>query len=269
MKTVFFALLLSTALGASAQTAPEPVFQLNCQDGGWKSYKQDKNFCETRDLAFDAPAGQPLVVNAEPNGGIAVHGWDGPNIRVRVKVQSWDLSEEVARSRAKSVVVGLVNGTLRATSPNGLDKWSVSYEIFAPRQTGLALSTINGGISLDNLNAAIRFTTVNGGVKLTNLAGHVQGQTVNGGLDIALSGEKWNGQGLDVTTTNGGIDWTLPAGYSAQLFTSTDMGGIRTGLPVTKSGLFHKEVVANLGQGGPALRAVTTNGGIRVQQGRE
>lgn len=89
---------------------------------------------------------------------------------------------------------------------------------------------------------------------------------MNGGLDISLNGNQWEGKGLDVTTTNGGITWTLPRDYSAQLFTSTNMGGIRTGLPVTKTGMFHKEITANLGKGGAPVRAVTTNGGISVVQ---
>ena len=47
------------------------------------------------------------------------------------------------------------------------------------------------------------------------------------------------------------------------------MGGIRTELPVTKTGMFHKEVEANLGQGGAVVKAVTTNGGISVDQTRD
>jgi hypothetical protein len=40
-------------------------------------------------------------------------------------------------------------------------------------------------------------------------------------------------------------------------------------LPVTKTGMFHKEVEASLGKGGAPLKAVTTNGGIDVDQERD
>ena len=263
-------LLMSGALGAAAQTAPEPSFKLNCQDGAWSSYKLLKNHCETRDLTLEAPAtGQPLAVDAGPNGGITVHGWNGPNIRIRAKIQTWATTEDKAVVRARRIVIATANNTLRAADPDKDKEWSVSYEIFVPRTTALALHTVNGGISLDNLQSAITFETVNGGVSLANLGGQVKGETVNGGLDITLTGRQWEGQGLDVTTTNGGINWKLPRSYSAQLFTSTNMGGINTGLPVTKTGMFHKEVTASLGQGGPPVRAVTTNGGIDVVQERE
>lgn len=274
MKTLLSALAVTCCtLAAAAQTAPVPAFKLNCQEGSWSSYKLLKNYCETRDLTMEAPAGQPLTVDAGPNGGITVHGWNGPNVRVRVKIQAWSGTEEKAAARAKGITIATINNTLRAIEPDkdsdSQHGWSVSYEIFVPRETALALNTVNGGISLDNLQSTIAFETVNGGVSLVGLGGQVKGETVNGGLDISLSGSQWEGKGLDVTTTNGGITWTLPRDYSAQLFTSTNMGGIRTGLPVTKTGMFHKEVTASLGKGGAPVRAVTTNGGISVVQGRD
>ncbi|MDB5235482.1 MAG: hypothetical protein JWR44_2475 [Hymenobacter sp.] len=107
---------------------------------------------------------------------------------------------------------------------------------------------------------------MNGGVSLASLGGQVTGRTVNGGLSITLTGNKWDGKGLDVETTNGGISWKLPKEYSAQFFTSTNMGSIRAGKPVTKTGFMNKELATSLGKGGVMVKAVTSNGGIRVEQ---
>ena len=261
--------VLCSIFGATAQTAPEPQFKLNCENSSWSHDKLVKRYCETRDLTISAPAGQPLTVDAGPNGGITIHGWSGSDVRIRVKVQTWSTTEEKATARAKRVTIDIKNNTLRAADPEQDKDWSVSYEIFVPRETALALNTVNGGISLDNLQSAITFNTVNGGVSLASLGGQVKGETTNGGIDITLTGSQWQGRGLDVSTTNGGIHWKLPRTYSAQLYTSTNMGGIHTGLPVTKTGMFHKEVTASLGQGGAPVRAVTTNGGIDVDQKRD
>ncbi|GAB3867616.1 hypothetical protein GCM10028824_10400 [Hymenobacter segetis] len=271
MKNLISALaLVCGTFAATAQTAPEPQFKTTCENNSWnRGDKLMKGFCETRDLTMSAPAGQPLSVNADPNGGITVHGWDGPNVRIRARVQAWASNEQEATARVKRITIGTANNTLRAADPDKDKNWSVSYEIFVPRTTALTLNTVNGGISLDNLNSAITFETTNGGVNLANLGGQVKGETTNGGVNITLTGSKWDGKGLDVSTTNGGIHWKLPRAYSARLFTSTNMGGIRTELPVTKSGMFHKEVEASLGQGGAPVRAVTTNGGISVDQERD
>ncbi len=265
MKTLLSALALAcSAISATAQTT-EPSFKSTC-DNGRANRGDSKGFCETRDLTMSAPGSETLKVSADPNGGITVHGWDGPNVRIRAKIQTWSATEAEAAARAKRISIVTANNTLRATVPAQEKDWSVSYEIFVPRTTALALNTVNGGISLDNLAGAITFETTNGGVNLANLGGSVKGETTNGGVNITLGGSKWEGKGLDVATTNGGIHWKLPRTYSAQLYTSTNMGGIRTSLPVTKSGMFRKEVTASLGQGGAPVRAVTTNGGINVSQ---
>ena len=265
MKNLLFALaLLATTLGAHAQAPAAPAFRTTCDKNAWTQSRAIKQFCETRDFTLPAPNGQPLTVDGGPNGGIAVRGWDGPDVRVRAKVQAWGSSEATSAARAHRISIATGNNQLSASDPEKDHDWSVSYEILVPRTTALALHTINGGISLENLQAAINFDAVNGGVTLVNLGGNVRGATTNGGLTIALAGPQWQGQGLDVSTTNGGIHWQLPHAYSARLFTSTNMGSIRTDLPVTKEGMFHQEVTASLGQGGAPVKAVTTNGGIRL-----
>lgn len=271
MKTLLSALaVLAASLGASAQTTTELKFETTCNNNSWgRGDKSMEQFCETRDLTMPAPNGQTLTVDGGPNGGITVRGWDGPNVRIRAKVQAWASTEAAAATRAHRISIATQGNTLRAADPEKDHDWSVSYEIFVPRTTALALNTTNGGIHIENVQAAIRFETTNGGVSLANLGGSVKGETTNGGLNIELTGSKWQGQGLDVSTTNGGIRWKLPRTYSARLVTSTNMGGIRTDLPVTKTGMFHKEVEANLGQGGAVVKAVTTNGGISVDQTRD
>ncbi|WP_310393477.1 DUF4097 family beta strand repeat-containing protein [Hymenobacter sp.] len=267
MKAFFSALALVCGTSAAmAQATAEPQFKISCQHKNWSGNKESEQFCETRDLTMDAAAGQVFVVDGGTNGGITVHGWAGPNVRVRAKVQSWGRTEAEAQSRVQSVRIATANNTLRASTTANDERYSVSYEIFVPRQTALSLKTLNGGISLDNLRADVKFYAVNGGVALADLGGQVTGQTVNGGLTIALTGRQWEGKGLDVETTNGGIRWQLPRDYSAQLFTSTDMGNLRTSLPITKSGFMHKEIAASLGKGGAPVKAVTTNGGIDIEQ---
>ncbi|HEX8328080.1 MAG TPA: DUF4097 family beta strand repeat-containing protein [Hymenobacter sp.] len=269
MKTLFSVLLLACgALSATAQTASEPQFTISCQEGGNWSWGNGENqrFCETRDLTMAAPSGQPLSIEGGANGGITVHGWSGSNVRIRAKVTSWANSEAEAQARVKSVSISTANNTLRATSSDNNERYSVSYEVFVPRQTALALNTTNGGISLDNLQSDVKFHATNGGVSLKSLGGQVTGETVNGGLNITLTGSKWEGKGLDVATTNGGVHWRLPKDYSAELFTSTNMGNMRANMPVTKSGFLRKELATSLGKGGAPVKAVTTNGGVTIEQ---
>lgn len=275
MKSLFLGLALASSLAASAQTIPAPTFTSVCQSwkggGDGNQYAgHQKRFCETRDLTMSAPAGQPLTIDGGTNGGITVRGWDGPDVRIRATIQTWGASDQEAQAQAKAILITTTDNTLRATAPGTNQRGdAVSFEVFVPRRTGLALRTHNGGISLSELQGTIDFQAQNGGVALAKLGGQVTGQTINGGLSIRLSGPRWEGSGLDVATTNGGISWQVPAGYSAQFFTSTNRGGIETTLPSQKPQRpgEYQEVKASLGSGGQPVKAVTTNGSVVIKQG--
>ena len=144
------------------------------------------------------------------------------------------------------------------------ESWSVSYRVAVPSQMSLDLKTTNGGISIENVDGRLEFTTVNGGVKLTDVAGAVHGRTTNGGVDVDLDGATWQGEGLDVETSNGGIRLRLPEQYSARLEAGTVNGGINVDMPITLQGRIDREISTNLGGGGPLLRLRTNNGGVRV-----
>jgi DUF4097 and DUF4098 domain-containing protein YvlB len=94
----------------------------------------------------------------------------------------------------------------------------------------------------------------------------VKGKTVNGGLSVALAGSRWEGEGVNVQTTNGGVSLVVPENYSARLEASTVNGGMNFDFPVTVQGKIEKDVSVDLGGGGALVRAVTTNGGISVKR---
>ncbi|MGI4833064.1 MAG: hypothetical protein ACRYFK_06330 [Janthinobacterium lividum] len=215
---------------------------------------------------MSAPTRQPLTIDGGNNGGISVRGWDGPDVRIRAKIQTWGSSEQEAQAQAKAILIATTGNSLRATAPGDMHG-AVSFEVFVPRRTALALTTHNGSVRLVEVQAAITFSVQNGSVSLTDLGGQVTGKTVNGSLSINLSGHQWQGQGLDVETTNGSIHWQVPTDYSAQLFTGTTNGGLRTTLPQSDPKGHHHEVNTALGKGGPAVKAVTTNGSVVIKQG--
>ncbi|HEY5565714.1 MAG TPA: hypothetical protein VIM81_00530, partial [Gammaproteobacteria bacterium] len=79
-------------------------------------------------------------------------------------------------------------------------------------------------------------------------------------------GDTWEGEGLDLRTTNGGVRLRIPDDYSARLETGTVNGGVDIDFPVTVQGRIGRELSTTLGEGGPLVRAETTNGGVRVSR---
>ena len=117
-----------------------------------------------------------------------------------------------------------------------------------------------------DVSGRIDFTAVNGGVVLRRVGGAVRGSTTNGGLVIELTGDRWDGDSLDVSTTNGGVIMTVPENYSAHLQTGTVNGSVSVDFPVTVQGRINKQIAVNLGSGGPTVKAMTTNGGVHLKR---
>jgi Toastrack DUF4097 len=260
-------LLLASALALPAYAALRPAAASpeglsSCEDEGgddrWERH------CEVREMTL--PAGR-LEVDAAPNGGIQVHGGGRSDVHVRAKVVAQARTLEAARALAAEVRIE-TSGVVRAVGPRtGRDRsYWVSYELLVPERIDLKLETMNGGISLHGVEGEVEFRTVNGGVTVDSAAGSVHGRTTNGGVDISLRGRSWEGDGLDVETTNGGVKVSVPTDYSARLVTSTVNGGMRVDFPVTVEGKIDRRLDVELGRGGPTVRAVTTNGGVVVRR---
>ena len=264
LRSIFTATIVVLAIAS-------PVLGQVRDDDPCREYGRDNDryrHCEVREESM-APG--PLTVEAGTNGGIRVVGWDQNSIRVQAVVQTSALDESRARELAASVQLLVGGGRVSANGPETTgrrESWSVSYRINVPRRNDLDLRANNGGITIDSVTGTIRFDTTNGGVRLSNLGGMVRGETRNGGLHVALSGQQWDGEGIDVQTTNGGVTLAIPDGYNAQLETRTVNGGFRFDFPLTVQGELtdRRGISTTLGAGGAPVRVRTTNGGVRISR---
>ena len=235
----------------------------SCNDG-WNDRRA--SHCEIREDTIGGA--NPLDIDAGPNGGIRIRGWDRGDVLVRSKIVGYGDTSADARRVVSGVRIETTGGRVRADGPS-MDRdehWSVSFDIQVPRTAMLTLNARNGGISIDDFRGTATFRTVNGGVSLSNVGGDLRGETSNGGVTVDLQGDHWDGAGLDVETRNGGVRLTLPANYSAQLETGTTNGRVNIEFPITVTGRLDRHITTTLGAGGSRLRAMTTNGGVTIRR---
>lgn len=241
-----------------------------CSGDNWNN--GDKvSFKEPRE--FTVASSGNLTVDGGRNGGVSVRGENRSDVLIKACVQAWGESEAAAKQLVQSVKID-TGSTVKADSPTD-SNWSVSYEILVPRNTNLNLTAHNGGIGIKSVDGSIEFETTNGGVSLGDLSGSVKGRTTNGGVNVSLTGASWKGNGMDVVTTNGGVNLSVPEGYAANFETGTTNGGFKSDVPslnvetednLGKTEGWHraKRVRASMNGGGPTIRVITTNGGIRI-----
>jgi hypothetical protein len=264
MRNLFWiAMLALLTIPAAALAQAEPVHVDH--DVDCPSQHDRDTYCEHRE--FVLPTMDRLDVDAGTNGGIRVTGWDRDEIRLVAKVQAWSRDDD-----ARAVADGIEIRTgerieARGERQRSRDGWSVSFELRVPRETALRLDATNGGIGTEGLLGEVRARTTNGGISVVGGRGRIRGETTNGGIRLELTGDRWQGAGVDLRTTNGGIRITVPTEYSADLETGTVNGGMEIDFPVMVQGRIHRTLRTELGNGGPLIRVMTTNGGVVIRRG--
>jgi hypothetical protein len=249
-------------------------------------------FCEVRE--FTLPARARLSLDGGTNGGVKVESWNRKDILIQAKVEVWARTQDNAEEVGREIQVSTAGGHVVASGPEQgwfgrkpartrSDRrigWGVSYRVHVPRTTDLEIETYNGGISVAGVRGHLELQALNGGLALSEVGGRVHGRTTNGALAVTLDGDRWQGEGLDLQTTNGSIALRIPARYSAALETGTTNGRMNVddafaaGYPsgrsfdLVRNARRHTRLRVELGRGGAPIRAVTTNGSVKVARAR-
>lgn len=259
-------LLASSPALLSAQRRLESRdWEVSCTD--WRGDRDSERACNILERTVGLSGGI-LNIDGRTNGGINVIGENRRDVLIRAKVEAHARSESRAEELMDAVKLHVENGRIYAEGPETRrnEWWSVSFEVHVPARSDLELRANNGGIGVAGVTGTLRMETLNGGIHLDAVNGDVLAETMNGGLHVALDGDRWEGKGLDATTTNGGVHMRVPSGYSAHLVTGTVNGGVDIEFPVTVQGKIGRRITTDLGKGGATIRVVTTNGGVSIRR---
>jgi len=285
---------LTTGLLASGLLAPALAAAEVKDKDAWcdESYHRNDGralFCEVREVTL--PARARLSVDGGTNGGVKVESWNRKDILIQAKVEVWARTQDEADEVGQEIRVITSDGHVVADGPEqgwpgrrgGRSRsdrsigWGVSYRVYVPRTTDLEIETYNGGISVQGVRGHLDLKALNGALALSEVGGSVYGRTTNGALAVELGGDRWDGEGLDLQTTNGSVALRIPERYSAALETGTTHGRMSVDYPVemeqrsgrslddlVHSARRHTRLRVELGRGGAPIRALTTNGSVKV-----
>ena len=276
---VTFVLLAVAPLGASARLLEPVEVQRRAAQAAPRAESNDEwcreaqrnqrdddreTFCEVREFTLGAGA----VTAETSNGSIRVTGERRNDILVRALVMTNARTAARAREIAQDITV-TTSGLVRATGPRTQNRegWHVNFRIQTPQSADLTLTSSNGSLSASDVRGKLRLRTSNGSIRLMDVAGDVQADTSNGSVTATLSGTRWEGEGLDVVTSNGSVRVTVPDNYNARLVAGTSNGSINVGFPIMVQGNIggrRHEIDTTLGSGGPTIRVRTSNGSVSV-----
>jgi len=141
----------------------------------------------------------------------------------------------------------------------------INFDVQVPRGVRLNAMTTNGRVHCLNLDSVVQAATTNGDVEVST-SEWASAKTTNGGVRVSMGNAKWSGE-LELETTNGSVEVTLPSSAEFSVHAGTTNGGISSDFPVTVQGKFGpKSLTGTVGGGGRELKLATTNGGIDLKK---
>ena len=225
-----------------------------------------------------------LRVTAESNGGIHVQGWDADSYSVTLCKAAEEGSD--AQSTLSQIHLSFQNGELGITGPSSRDRWSAHLLIRSPKAAVLDLTMKNGPLGLYDVDGQVKIRAQNGPVTVSSCSGELDltsqngpltlennsgKQTVhahNGPVTVALSGDSWNGPGLEAQANNGPVRLQIPSGYrSGVVLESAGHSPFECHAAVCSEGRKtwdedHKRI--EFGSGPTLVRVSTVNGPVSV-----
>jgi DUF4097 and DUF4098 domain-containing protein YvlB len=216
---------------------------------------------------------EALKVTAEQNGNrIVVHA---------VKPEDRESSVHIGFHQGRSVrfvVTVPRTSDLNATSGDGsISVTGITGRVTARSGDGsITTSDVKGDVGLDTGDGSVTAENVSGSLKINSGDGSVtvRGQpqgliahTGDGSVNIDVTSATTAASDWELTTGDGGIHVTLPAGFNAQVDAHTGDGGIDAhdfGLRAT--GEDRNDLRGSIGSGGPTIRLRTGDGGITLSK---
>ncbi|MBI3790408.1 MAG: DUF4097 family beta strand repeat protein [Gemmatimonadetes bacterium] len=142
---------------------------------------------------------------------------------------------------------------------------SVEFVVKLPAGVKVAVSTVNGEVSVEEATDEVDASSVNGSVWAASNGGPVEAHTVNG--DVRARMGQRSTRDLRFTSVNGTVIVQVPDNADAELTMSTVNGSVQSDFPVTISGRLNpRRLQATLGKGGPLIEMKTVNGDVRLRK---
>jgi DUF4097 and DUF4098 domain-containing protein YvlB len=171
-----------------------------------------------------------LQVHPHSNGGVQVVGWDKDTYSVTACKAAGGRGAEAERILSQ-ITVSIDKGRVSTKGPSDDDEWTVYLLIRAPKSASVDLDTMNGPISLydvdgkltahahngpislRNFSGDAEITAQNGPISVEGSSGNVRIHTENGPISVSLKGNTWSGTGLSADAHNGPVTLMVPNGY--------------------------------------------------------
>jgi hypothetical protein len=258
----------------------------NCNDIR-VTYDRRPAIAEEGQLAI--PAAQVSNLRAQTsNSGIYVNGWDRSEYQV-MTCKAVPPDDPNPTASLRGITTTFANGQLSVDGPSDRE-WMATLILMVPRLTSLDLQTANGPlrlqdfagslqirasngpVSLINVGGSVQVTTANGPVSLRGVSGDHRVTAANGPVDVQLTGSRWEGPGLEVSSRNGPMSVSIPTAYASGIRIQTSQHSpvsCRASVCAGVTRTLGSPSLIQIGSGEPLVRLSGINGPVAIRGANE
>ena len=236
----------------------------------------------TREFRETVPfaSGNELQVE-NVNGRVSVSSWDREEVEIYAEITVKASSKRRAEDFMDEVEIRIdkFSRGLRVEPdyprPGGGGFWSwifgrrppqveVNFWIKVPRRSDLELRTVNGTVSVEDVDGRFRLKTTNGRILAERIEGSLDASTVNGRIRVEFDRVDPEGD-VSLKAVNGSVRIYLPEDVQADVRASAVNGSVETDFPLERTGKYaRKSLRGSLNGGGAAIEIETVNGSIDI-----
>ena len=213
-----------------------------------------------------------LTISTE-GGKVRAHEPDGGSDRR----SSWTVQFSIFVPRDLAIEASVHNGGLSlgnlagkvtGRSLNG----GISISKSGSTQSAIDLHSVNGGVSLKDVQGKINVRSTNGGINLVRGSGEVKLESQNGGITVRLPEGGWMGELLEARSQNGGLILQVPDGFSSGIEAETSANSRLDcrlpDCPQSRGESEREPKRVQLGGPSPVVHVSTRNGSLQIMSAK-
>ena len=147
---------------------------------------------------------------------------------------------------------------------SGYDRIRVNYHVLVPSTVRFDGTTVNGGVTAENLDRRVKASSVNGSVRVSTKS-WAEASSVNGSVTAAMGSTDWTGT-LRLSSVNGSITVALPAEANVEVSFSSVNGHLSSEIPLTTQSMNRRHMEGRIGSGGRELQVSSVNGSCEIKK---
>jgi hypothetical protein len=184
------------------------------------------------------------------SGRVNVSSEIGIPARTRVKAELVDGSI-LGDDLEGNIALKAVDGDIRLVRPRGITR----------------ANAVDGRITIDGAFGNIQAETVDGRIEVSGTLQALDLRTIDGDVRVKVASGSAMEEDWRIRTTDGDIDLSLPAEFSAEFSLQTGDGRITTDIPLVASGaVLRREMRGRLNSGGRLFSIRSVDGDIAIRK---